>query len=215
MGGTLLIGLIVASVMFLSGGSNPASIPSHSPISSPSNENDLKIKINNIYYDNVSPQYYNTLKTEILSSHQAKTINDIWKDNLLIDLDNKYGEEALKKINQYFNHEPMDEFKMQPFMDHLSFIGQKKQEVNQIKSKVQQIKYYTQTLPSKVYDFNSNSLAVYDENKYLSLKSEVETMKSLDGGLRNRSIVISTKQKLLSSLTSRYREWVDYNDIVN
>ena len=94
-------------------------------------------------------------------------------------------------------------------------IGANTNRINAYKTKIQQIKYYTVTLPAKVNQFTNMSFDDFNANSYNSLKSELENLPNLDKSLKNRNSIISARNNCLNRIKKYNSEYLDYLDAMN
>lgn len=211
MGGTLAVGVFVALFMLLTQKKTGTNESNEKEIPPVSNKAELEVKIYEINMNNVSPAQYNTLRTEIVSSLEAKTIVKPTQDYLLDDLERKYTDLTLQKINKYFAEDPLNEPAMQPLISHLQSLGKGLQEISNIRAKINEINYYTKVLPVEVNKFTSASFQYFDEGKYNALKTELQNLPTTKPSLKNRNSVQAVKSSSLIKLTNYYKKYVDYN----
>ena len=212
MGGTLAVGLLIALVMFISGGgSRTPTEPSEVKAATVSNSAELQNKVDALTIDNVSPTSYNTLRTEIQSSFEAGTVVESMRKSLITELEQKYINLTLQKINKFFAADPVNETAMQPLIAHLQTLGKGQQEIKDIRTKINEINYYTKVLPTEVNKFTSGSFVNFSDGKYKALKGELENLPAKYPSLKNRKSVQSVKSSSLSKLTSYYQNYVSYN----
>ena len=211
MGGTLAVGVLVALFMLITQKKTEYGGGGEKEITSVSNKAELEVKIHEMNMNNISPAHYNTLRTEIVSSLGAKTIVKPTHDYLLDDLEQKYTDLTLQKINKYFAADPVNEAAMQPLIAHLQSLGKGQQEISNIRAKINEINYYTKVLPIEVNKFTSASFQYFNEGKYNSLKAELQNLPNTKSSLKNRNSVQAIKSSSLGRLTKYYKDYVAYN----
>lgn len=211
MGGTLAVGLLVALIFFISGKKGIPEVEPTVIILPKSNAAGLQEKINELNNENVTPAYYNTLRTEITSSLEQKIIVKAEKEYLLTNLEQHYTNLTLKKIKKLFAADPVNEAAMQPLIGHLQSLGKGQQEINTIKKGIAEISYYNQILPAEVSKFTASSFVNFNDGKYKALKAELENLPDRHSALQNRQSVKATKAESLAKLTKYYQNYVAYN----
>ncbi|MFC6269442.1 hypothetical protein [Frigoriflavimonas asaccharolytica] len=210
MGGTIAVGIVVAIVVFLSGGGAKSSGSQTGTEKSVSNNKDLQAKVDALNIGNVSPAIYNSLRTEINSSLEQKTITQVWKTNLENELEQKYTNLTLQKINKYFAADPINENAMQPLIQHLKILGKGQNELKGIQAKINEINYYTKILPVEVHKFTSRSFDYFNKGKYTALSSELNDLPARNPSLKKRKSVQNVRSSSLAEIKKYYQEYVDY-----
>lgn len=212
MGGTIGLGLLIVLIMFISGGGigtpkQPDEVKTVTAI----NSKELQNKVDALTTNNVSPTSYNTLRTEIQSSFDAGTIVESMRKSLITELEQKYTDLTLRKINKLFSVDPVNETAMKPLIAHLQTLGKGQQEIKEIQNKINEIDYYTLILPNEVTKFTSGSFVNFSEDKYKGLKGELENLPAKHPSLKNRKSVQAVKASSLGKLTNYYQNYVSYN----
>ena len=213
MGGTVLAGLLLVGIMYIFNiMQKPKEIGTGETPPPPSNHKVLQSKIDNLTIDTVNPMVYNSLRAEITTSRDQKMFTPVIATNLLTSLQEKYEELSFIKADRIFGKDPINEAELNPILSHLVSIGANINRINAYKIKIQQIKYYTVTLPAKVNQFTSMSFDDFNANSYNSLKSELENLPNLDKSLKNRNSIISARNNCLNRIKIYNSEYLDYLD---
>ena len=212
MGGTVLAGLLLVGIMYII---NIKKEPEkEKPVEitpTASNHKDLQNKIDNLTIDTISPIVYNSLRAEITTSRDQKMFTPVIATNLLTSLQKKYEELSFIKADRIIARDPINEDVLNPILSHLSSIGANSNTINLYKKKVQQIKYYTITLPARVNAFTTQSFTEYNSNIYKSLRDEFERLPNLDTSLKNRSSILSMRRICIGKLDAYYQAYVKYD----
>lgn len=212
MGGTVLAGLLLVGIMYIF---NIKKEPEkEKPVEitpTTSNHKDLQNKIDNLTIDTISPIVYNSLRAEITTSRDQKMFTPVIATNLLTSLQKKYEELSFIKADRIIARDPINEDALNPMLSHLSSIGANSNTINLYKKKVQQIKYYTITLPARVNAFTTQSFTEYNSNIYKSLRDEFERLPNLDTSLKNRSSILSMRRICIGKLDAYYQAYVKYD----
>ena len=216
MGGTVLAGLLLVGIMYIFNYIQKIEEPEPGKITLPtSNHKVLQSKIDNLTIDTVNPMVYNSLRAEITTSRDQKMFPPVIATNLLTSLQEKYEELSFIKADRIIARDPINEDALNSILSHLSSIGANTNRINAYKTKIQQIKYYTVTLPAKVNQFTSMSFDDFNANNYNSLKSELENLPNLDNSLKNRTSIISARNNCLNRIKKYNSEYLDYLDAMN
>jgi hypothetical protein len=216
MGGTVLAGLLLVGIMYIFNYIQKPKEAEPGKITLPtSNHKVLQSKIDNLTIDTVNPMVYNSLRAEITSSRDQKMFTPIIATNLLTSLQEKYEELSFIKADRIFGNDPINETELNLILSHLASIGANINRINAYKIKIQQIKYYTVTLPAKVNQFTSMSFDDFNANSYNLLKSDLENLPNLDKSLKNRNSIISARNNCLNRIKSYNSEYLDYLDAMN
>ena len=216
MGGTVLAGLLLVGIMYIFNYIQKIEEPEPGKITLPtSNHKVLQSKIDNLTIDTVNPMVYNSLRAEITTSRDQKMFPPVIATNLLTSLQEKYEELSFIKADRIIARDPINEDALNSILSHLSSIGANTNRINAYKTKIQQIKYYTVTLPAKVNQFTSMSFDDFNANNYNSLKSELENLPNLDNSLKNRTSIISARNNCLNRIKNYNSEYLDYLDAMN
>ena len=177
MGGTVLAGLLLVGIMYIFNYlQKPKEAEPEKTTITTSNHKVLQSKIDNLTIDTVNPMVYNSLRAEITTSRDQKIFTPIIASNLLTSLQQKYEELSFIKADRIIARDPINEDVLNPILSHLSSIGANSNTINLYKKKVQQIKYYTITLPARVNAFTTQSFTEYNSNIYKSLRDEFERL---------------------------------------
>ena len=212
MGGTVLAGLLLVGIMYIFNiMQKPKEIGTGETPPPPSNHKVLQSKIDNLTIDTVNPMVYNSLHAEITSSRDQKIFTPIIATNLLTSLQEKYEELSFIKADRIIARDPINEDVLNPILSHLSSIGANSNTINLYKKKVQQIKYYTITLPARVNAFTTQSFTEYNSNIYKSLRDEFERLPNLDTSLKNRSSILSMRRICIGKLDAYSQAYVKYD----
>ena len=177
----------------------------------PSNHKVLQNKIDNLTIDTISPMVYNSLRAEITTSRDQKMFPPVIATNLLTSLQEKYEELSFIKADRIMERDPINEDALNPILSHLLSIGANSNRINLYKKKVQQIKYYTITLPARVNAFTTQSFTEYNSNIYKSLRDEFERLPNLDISLKNRTSILSMRRICIGKLDAYYQAYVKYD----
>ena len=216
MGGTVLAGLLLVGIMYIVNFVQKPETTETEKITVPtSNHKVLQSKIDNLTIDTVTPMVYNSLRAEITTSRDQKMFTPIIATNLLTSLQEKYEELSFIKADRIIARDPINEDALNSILSHLSSIGANTNRINAYKTKIQQIKYYTVTLPAKVNQFTNMSFDDFNVNSYNSLKSELENLPNLDNSLKNRNSIISARNNCLNRIKKYNSEYLDYLDAMN
>ena len=212
MGGTVLAGLLLVGIMYIVNFVQKPKTTETEKITVPtSNHKVLQSKIDNLTIDTVTPMVYNSLRAEITTSRDQKMFTPIIATNLLTSLQEKYEELSFIKADRIIGRDPINEDALNPILSHLSSIGANSNRINLYKKKVQQIKYYTITLPAKVNSFIAQSFTDYKSNTYKTLRDEFEKLPNLDASLKNRSSILGMRRICISKLDAYYQAYVKYD----
>lgn len=212
MGGTVLAGLLLVGIMYIFNYlQKPKEAESEKTTITTSNHKVLQSKIDNLTIDTVNPMVYNSLRAEITTSRDQKIFTPIIASNLLTSLQQKYEELSFIKADRIIARDPINEDVLNPILSHLSSIGANSNTINLYKKKVQQIKYYTITLPARVNAFTTQSFTEYNSNIYKSLRDEFERLPNLDTSLKNRSSILSMRRICIGKLDAYYQAYVKYD----
>lgn len=212
MGGTVFAGLLLVGIMYIVNFVQKPETTETEKITVPtSNHKVLQSKIDNLTIDTVTPMVYNSLRAEITTSRDQKMFTPIIATNLLTSLQEKYEELSFIKADRIIGRDPINEDALNPILSHLSSIGANSNRINLYKKKVQQIKYYTITLPAKVNSFTAQSFTDYNSNTYKTLRDEFEKLPNLDASLKNRSSILGMRRICISKLDAYYQAYVKYD----
>jgi hypothetical protein len=212
MGGTVLAGLLLVGIMYIFNYlQKPKEAEPEKTTITTSNHKVLQSKIDNLTIDTVNPMVYNSLRAEITTSRDQKIFTPIIASNLLTSLQQKYEELSFIKADRIIARDPINEDVLNPILSHLSSIGANSNRINLYKKKVQQIKYYTITLPAKVNSFIAQSFTDYKSNTYKTLRDEFEKLPNLDASLKNRSSILGMRRICISKLDAYYQAYVKYD----
>jgi len=212
MGGTVLAGLLLVGIMYIFNYlQKPKEAEPEKTTITTSNHKVLQSKIDNLTIDTVNPMVYNSLRAEITTSRDQKILTPIIASNLLTSLQQKYEELSFIKADRIIARDPINEDVLNPILSHLSSIGANSNRINLYKKKVQQIKYYTITLPARVNAFTTQSFTEYNSNIYKFLRDEFERLPNLDTSLKNRSSILGMRRICISKLDAYYQAYVKYD----
>ncbi|MEJ5964218.1 hypothetical protein [Pedobacter immunditicola] len=212
LGATLGIGLLIIGGMKVFSAAELTSGPTNAPIEQKSNGHQtLESKIKEFSKTNFSPKQYNNLLIEINSGASQSLFNKDIKNMLIEQLNVKYKELAMGRINSMLQADPIDQGELDNLISHMEGTFGHKKEYQDIKSNLKALRYYTLTLPQKVNSLINQGFAEFDDKQFEVLKAELERKVNLTALFRNKRAVLITQNTELQRLQNFHDGYLDWS----
>ena len=95
----------------------------------------------------VSPQMYNNLRIEIVGYYEQGDITEVLQKSLLNELKDAYVQKSVAEAKLLLTKDPLDETKINSFINHWGIIGAYNRDINEVKAAIQWYNYYVHILP--------------------------------------------------------------------
>ena len=199
LAGTLVMGILIISVLLFVESNDVEGVEI---VNEQANTNfkALETKIDALKKQNFNPNNYNTIATEIDASYQQELITGSAKSNLVAKLTTVYSDLVYKQAELFLSRDIGTSQEINSWLNQLQKITSRNSKIDNYRNQIKWYNYYSSTLLNKVNIFISPGITNYDENKYQTLKQEVQTMPYFDPSYKNRSKFNMIKYNLTSKL---------------
>lgn len=145
----------------------------------------LEQKIDSLEKQNFNPNSYNNLATEINTSLQQELITTTAKSNLLLKLSATYSNLVYKQCDIFLAGNYDNSQDLLSWLSQLERINSRNSTIDKFRNQIKLYGYYSSGLPNKINAFIDPGISNYDDQKYRSLKAEVQTMPGFDQSYKN------------------------------
>lgn len=161
----------------------------------------------------VSPQMYNNLRIEIVGYYEQGDITEVLQKSLLNELKDAYVQKSVREAKLLLTKDPLDETKINSFINHWGVIGAYNRDINEVKTAIQWYNYYVHTLPSKINALvHSNLTDIEDINNtpYASYKKELAEINN--SRFKYFNTVKKVNEEGTTKLNKFYNQWQEINE---
>jgi len=161
----------------------------------------------------VSPQMYNNLRIEIVGYYEQGDITEVLQKSLLNELKDAYVQKSVAEAKLLLTKDPLDETKINSFINHWGIIGAYNRDVNEVKAAIQWYNYYVHTLPSKINALvHSNLTDIEDINNtpYASYNKELDEISN--SRFKYFNTVKKVNEEGKAKLRNFYNKWQEINE---
>ncbi len=161
----------------------------------------------------VSPQMYNNLRIEIVGYYEQGDITEVLQKSLLNELKDAYVQKSVAEAKLLLTKDPLDETKINSFINHWGIIGAYNRDINEVKAAIQWYNYYVHTLPSKINALvHSNLTDIEDINNtpYASYKKELAEINN--SRFKYFNTVKKVNEEGTTKLNKFYNQWQEINE---
>lgn len=161
----------------------------------------------------VSPQMYNNLRIEIVGYYEQGDITEVLQKSLLNELKDAYVQKSVREAKLLLTKDPLDETKINSFINHWGIIGAYNRDINEVKTAIQWYNYYVHTLPSKINALvHSNLTDIEDINNtpYASYKKELAEINN--SRFKYFNTVKKVNEEGNAKLNKFYNQWQEINE---
>lgn len=161
----------------------------------------------------VSPQMYNNLRIEIVGYYEQGDITEVLQKSLLNELKDAYVQKSVREAKLLLTKDPLDETKINSFINHWGVIGAYNRDINEVKTAIQWYNYYVHTLPSKINALvHSNLTDIEDINNtpYASYKKELAEINN--SRFKYFNTVKKVNEEGNAKLNKFYNQWQEINE---
>jgi hypothetical protein len=161
----------------------------------------------------VSPQMYNNLRIEIVGYYEQGDITEVLQKSLLNELKDAYVQKSVTEAKLLLTKDPLDETKINSFINHWGIIGAYNRDINEVKAAIQWYNYYVHTLPSKINALvHSNLTDIEDINNtpYALYKKELAAIN--DSRFKYFNTVKKVNEEGNTKLNKFYNQWQEINE---
>ena len=161
----------------------------------------------------VSPQMYNNLRIEIVGYYEQGDITEVLQKSLLNELKDAYVQKSVAEAKLLLTKDPLDETKINSFINHWGIIGAYNRDINEVKAAIQWYNYYVHTLPSKINALvHSNLTDIEDINNtpYASYNKELDEISN--SRFKYFNTVKKVNEEGKAKLRNFYNKWQEINE---
>ena len=162
---------------------------------------------------NVSPQTYNNLRIEIVGYYEQGDITEALQKSLLNKLKDIYVQKSTTEAKSLLAKDPLDEVKINSFINHWGVIGAYSSDINEVKAAVKWYSYYVHTLPQKINALVHSNLTDIDDinnTPYSSYNKEVKEISN--SRFKYFNIVKKVNEEGKAKLRNFYDKWQEINE---
>lgn len=206
LAGTLVMGILIISVLLFVESNDVEAVEI---VNEQANTNfkALEAKIDDLKKQNFNPDNYSTIATDIGTSYQQDLITGSAKSNLLSKLTIVYSDLVYKQAELFLVRDIGTSKEVLSWLNQLQTITSRNAKIDTYRNQIKWYNYYSTTLPNKVDAFIAPGITNYEENLYVKLKNEVQTMPNFDSSYKNRSKFNSIRYNLTSRLENFNAEY--------